>query len=370
MSLRSVLLALVGLLPAAGCGFQPGAAELAWGLSAKSREELAEAPQAQSELARLLEQNFGTPADPRFPPAPQGGLAELKPERRAALERNNQTRGLAADHYPTPLESAELYRVHCLHCHGAAGAGDGPTAASINPKPRDFRKGIFKWAAVKDKARPRREDLTTILENGVYGTAMHSFARLPVAEIEGLADHVRLLSVRGEVETLAVNHFKEEDELDEELFGEHIDTVWSRWQRAESKFIAWEGEIPSDSPAMRARGRELYLDARKGNCVQCHGDAGKGDGPAAWKINAKGKKELAYLDDWGFPIQPRDLTQGIYRGGARPIDIYRRIYAGINGGPMPGIGETKNSQGGPLVSSDDLWALVHYVRSIPEGAGP
>jgi mono/diheme cytochrome c family protein len=370
MSLRSVLLAVVGLLPATGCGFQPGAAELAWGLSAKSRAELAGAPQTQSELALLLEQHFGTPADPRFPPAPQGGLAELKPERRAALERDNRAHGLAADHYPTPLESAESYRVNCLHCHGAAGAGDGPTAASINPKPRDFRKGIFKWAAVKDKARPRREDLATILENGVYGTAMHSFARLRVAEIEGLVDHVRLLSVRGEVEALAVNHFKEEDELDEELFREHIDTVWTRWQRADSKFIAWEGEIPSDSPAMRARGRELYLDARKGNCVQCHGDAGKGDGPAAWKINAKGKKELAYLDDWGFAIQPRDLTQGIYRGGARPIDIYRRIHAGINGGPMPGIGETKNSQGGPLVSSDDLWALVHYVRSIPEGAGP
>ena len=32
--------------------------------------------------------------------------------------------------------------------------------------------------------------------------------------------------------------------------------------------------------------------------------------------------------------KPRNLRQGIYRGGRAPYDLYRRFYAGINGTPM------------------------------------
>jgi hypothetical protein len=58
----------------------------------------------------------------------------------------------------------------------------------------------------------------------------------------------------------------------------------------------------------------------------------------------------------------------VFRGGSRPIDVYRRVYAGINGTPMPGIGETKGTDGQRLLSDDDLWALVHFVRSLSERA--
>jgi len=54
-------------------------------------------------------------------------------------------------------------------------------------------------------------------------------------------------------------------------------------------------------------------------------------------------------------------------GGRRPIDIYRRIYSGINGTPMPSskdpntaIGET------PAERSDRIWHLVHFVTSVIE----
>ena len=83
-------------------------------------------------------------------------------------------------------DSAELYRQQCLHCHGVEGGGDGPTADRgapfLDPRPRDYRKGIFKFTAVKDKARPRREDLYRVLDQGVYGTAMPSFRRFSMAE--------------------------------------------------------------------------------------------------------------------------------------------------------------------------------------------
>ena len=44
------------------------------------------------------------------------------------------------------------------------------------------------------------------------------------------------------------------------------------------------------------------------------------------------------FDVWDHPIKPRDLTSGVYRGGRRPLDIYRRIHAGIKGTPMPPFG--------------------------------
>jgi len=36
-----------------------------------------------------------------------------------------------------------LYDAKCQICHGANGHGDGPAAAALNPKPRDFTNPAF-----------------------------------------------------------------------------------------------------------------------------------------------------------------------------------------------------------------------------------
>ena len=56
-------------------------------------------------------------------------------------------------------------------------------------------------------------------------------------------------------------------------------------------------------------------------------------------------------------VVPRNLRHGVYRGGRRPLDLYYRIYAGINGAPMPA------AKG--AVSPEDIWHIVNYVRSLP-----
>jgi len=297
-----------------------------------------------------------------------------------AGERQAELKALFEGYYPSLRDSAELYRQQCLHCHGVEGGGDGPTAGPrerpfLDPRPRDYRLGKFKFTAVKDKARPRRQDLYRVLDQGVYGTAMPSFRRFSAAERWGLVDYVRLLAIRGEVEQSLVATFEEEESLGAEAPLVAFQETWDKWQQAKEKVVSFDGEIPGLTAASLKRGDELYHDATKGNCASCHGDRGLGDGPAAFKIDEKGRRVSAYTDDWGDPILPRNLVQGLFRGGKRPIDIYRRIYAGINGGPMPGIGESKDAQGNPVLSSDDMWALVHYVRSLSErddslAAGP
>lgn len=53
---------------------------------------------------------------------------------------------------PTDADRAEaktLFATRCTVCHGPAGKGDGPTAAALNPKPRNYTDKAWQ-AAVKD----------------------------------------------------------------------------------------------------------------------------------------------------------------------------------------------------------------------------
>lgn len=81
-----------------------------------------------------------------------------------------------------------LFARHCAGCHGAEGAGDGPAAAFLDGlKPANLKAGEVKR---KRGASASREDLFTILTNGVPGTGMPSFHALPVQDRADLAEHV------------------------------------------------------------------------------------------------------------------------------------------------------------------------------------
>lgn len=431
MTPRSAALLVLAAL-AGACGFEPAPAPMRFELSKRTLEAAADEPEALAALATTLEERFGTPQAPRYPAleawtsdgidpnrpdvargeggtgeidaarlatsnrdafedeleiAASGDLSDLprlrrdaELEARIAAVREEATHGGATSElraratesfvrwYPSLRASAELYRQECLHCHGVEGGGDGPSAHFLEPRPRDVRLGVFKWTALSDLARPRRADLMRTLVDGLDGTSMPSFRRYSDAELEGLVDYVRFLAVRGEVEKRLADTIAEEGELPEDAFDEELEFVWGKWEEAATKLVAFDGEVPASTPALVARGKELFHDATKGNCSSCHGDGGNGNGPAAWKLDALGERTPAYLDVWGDPILPRDLTSARFRGGSRPIDLYRRIWAGIAGGPMPALGRAVDKDGARLVPDADIWALVHYVRSLSSRA--
>ncbi|MGH7457167.1 MAG: c-type cytochrome, partial [bacterium] len=70
---------------------------------------------------------------------------------------------------PNLTYGRDLFQENCVSCHGALGAGDGPSADTLNPKPRDF-------------TAPERMSLRTpfqfyqAITFGVEGTAMPSFS--------------------------------------------------------------------------------------------------------------------------------------------------------------------------------------------------
>jgi mono/diheme cytochrome c family protein len=142
-------------------------------------------PKDRADLDDYLTQIFGTPASPT--------VGMIPDEQREALKLDLVT-----------LERGSvLYRVHCLHCHGVNGDGRGPTARWINPHPRDYRQGLFKFQSVDqtDAPRPpRRADLHHVIKVGIEATAMPSFALLGDSDIDLLVSYVMHLSIRGEVE--------------------------------------------------------------------------------------------------------------------------------------------------------------------------
>jgi mono/diheme cytochrome c family protein len=280
-----------------------------------------------------------------------------------AAERDQEFKAEAArllvEFYPSLTDSAELYRQQCLHCHGAEGGGDGPTANFLNPRPRDYRRGIFKFTALKDKSVPRRADLYTILDEGVTGTAMPSFRRFSRAELHGLVDYVRLLSMRGMVEHDLVNTYLNDEVLSTDAVLESYASVWKKWNAAAEKKTEVASEVPAPTKESIERGKTLFMDAATGNCFSCHGAEGRGDGSSAFLVDPETKAIVpAYKDDWGHEILPRNLRQGVFRGGRRPIDIYYRVKNGINGTPMPAAVSS--------MTDEDIWALVHYVGSLSE----
>jgi len=82
----------------------------------------------------------------------------------------------------------ELFRTTCASCHGDNGEGDGPTAVTLNPKPRNFHQ-LQGW-----KNGSRVSQIYKTLQDGIPGSAMASFSYLPPADRFALIHFVRSLS--------------------------------------------------------------------------------------------------------------------------------------------------------------------------------
>lgn len=232
---------------------------------------------------------------------------------------------------------------HCIGCHGSIGDGGGPGAAHLKPRPRNFRKGVFKFTSTESGARPRREDLFQTVTRGLAGSSMPSFRLLPEETRWDLVEYVRYLALRGEFEQTMLDWAWTDEELPDA--GEVFETVLDRWSEHKTRAVYPPiPETPNDAESV-ARGRALFLDTSKAGCVNCHGPTGVGDGPSAGDFH----------DFWGYPIRPRDLTSGLFRAGGSSADLYRSISTGINGTPMTSFS---------IFEPEQIWDLVHFVQSL------
>src|SRR5207302_4878125 len=133
----------------------------------------------RSGLENILKEAFGTPRHPKF----NAQFANVPAAHVKTLRLDEDTL----------KEGGRLYRLHCMQCHGLTGDGRGPTAQWVNPHPRDYRKGLFKFQSVDQVGKegsagdvvrpPSREDLYRTIYEGVESTAMQSYNMLPAHEL-------------------------------------------------------------------------------------------------------------------------------------------------------------------------------------------
>jgi len=181
-----------------------------------------------------------------------------------------------------------LYRRHCQHCHGASGDGNGPTADFLFPRPRDYRKGLFKFTSTASNQKPTRQDLKKTLNQGLHGTSMPAFeALMSPAEIEQVTDYLIFLSMRGEFETRLLTDVATAEETDdpkealsEEVVEGNLKLIFEGWKSAGSTVVDPPIDRVAVAPesAHRAsvvRGRDLFW---KNDCRDCHGYKALGNG--------------------------------------------------------------------------------------------
>jgi mono/diheme cytochrome c family protein len=303
-------------------------------LSAKDRQQL------DTTLGKI----FGTPANPKVTPDDDDAkkqVAELKLDTKM-LEGGSK-----------------WYRHHCMHCHGVSGDGRGPTGPWINPHPRDYRQGLFKFISSDTTVagrKPRRTDLRHTLEHGIEGTSMPSFSLLEEEHKEQLVSYIIHLSLRGEVEMNIMRTILNKDPMEgtmSEYAQSLLGTFLTNWSESNAKVLEpapypYKTEDNEQLAKSILHGYELFTDPKgAASCIACHVDFGR-------------QVPFRY-DEWGTLVRPSNLTAGVYRGGRRPIDLYWRIKGGIRPSGMPSA-ELKIDKGQKI---DEYWDVVNFVRALP-----
>jgi mono/diheme cytochrome c family protein len=315
-------------------------------------------PEFRAAIRTVLNGSFGTPARP---------LVDLptdhpsRPALRDAIDRLRLEEPMLA-------EGSKLYRRHCLHCHGLAGDGRGPSGPWLNPHPRDYRQGLFKFISTDNGgfSRPTRDDLYRTIQHGIEGTSMPSFRTLSNDELHALVSYVIHLSLRGEVEFRALLLARDrEEELDgkdgtrkpdaEEVraaareVGQEAQGLVSvltvdAWAASAKKVQTPATErVPPTEDSIR-KGYELITksDSKVKTCIGCHLDFGR---------QARFRYDL-----WGTLVRPNNWTAGVYRGGRRPIDLYWRLKVGIKPSAMPPF---------PQGDDEEIWHVVNFLQALP-----
>jgi mono/diheme cytochrome c family protein len=288
------------------------------------REEVFQLPaRAQKQLKEIVEKYCGTPRSPKWIGSDAPSMEQL-------------------------LRGETLFNRLCAACHGLNGDGAGRAAQYLDPRPTDFRRGIFKFTSTPYGAKPVRDDLLRTIRDGAKGSAMPSFALLAENDLRALVDYVLVLTHRGELEEMLLTEAQGDDEIDLASVPGYLQRITDRWAAANDQIITPISPFVPYSEASIKLGETAFRTDAAG-CYKCHGNDGRGRIVPSVEFHPGAP-----------PARAADLTSGMLRGGFRPIDIYRRIFAGINGTPMPSFSLLLKNE------PDTIWNLVNYVEYLSD----
>ncbi len=217
-----------------------------------------------------------------------------------------QARGLAAavlQAYPFPVSpatapdlrrGAQLFQAQCAMCHGPQGHGDGPLAATLNPRP----------IALADRDRAAQRSLFAlyqIIGGGVKGTAMPSFRALSDDDRWALAFFVGTLAYSDDVRAAGAKIWQANAEARQAITGLDALTQTSECALAARLGDEKAAEVIAflrSNPQALASARAGSTSIAKAKLSESLAALERGDRAAATKLALS-----AYLD--GFePVEP------------------------------------------------------------------
>jgi len=242
---------------------------------------------------------------------------------------------LAAEPAADMIEAGKrVYFTKCVWCHGVDGAGDGPGADRLWPRPRNFNQGTFKIRHTASGELPLFDARKPVAgQNDLFETVTHGLPGSAMPSWEGILTEEQRLQVLAFVTTQLVKDRKFTD------------------KQSESQTILQMADLKPKAATeeSRKRGSELIVDKK---CIECHGVEGRGDGNA---FNLK--------DDWGFSIQPANWHKCWNFRGSRQDpynvkNIFRTFSTGVNGTPMPSFADN--------TTVDERWDIANWVNFLCE----
>ncbi|MEE9208439.1 MAG: c-type cytochrome [Gemmatimonadota bacterium] len=224
--------------------------------------------------------------------------------------------GPSRAHAQDAESGGQTYDRWCAECHGAEGRGDGPAAAYMLPRPRDFTQARYQIRTTANGELPTDADILAVLENGMPGTAMPAWPNLSEEEKSDVIAYLK---------------------------------SFSRFFDGTEPQMAALGRDPGGGAEAIESGRSAYEALE---CWKCHGRSGRGSG-----------QSTPTLEDWReSPIPAADLTEPwTFNGGGGAEAIHTRMLTGLDGTPMPAYSDAVDAG---VVSEDEVWNLAHYVASL------
>jgi cytochrome c oxidase cbb3-type subunit I/II len=230
-----------------------------------------------------------------------------------------------------------VYERYCVGCHGASGDGKGEAARFLEPKPRDFTLGKFKFGSVVSGNLPRDEDLMKTIERGLRGTSMPSFRFVPLEERRAVVRYLKTFAAE-------------------------------RWQTnlpgapVPRTVDPYDASLDDAKPLAEAiaEGRRIYHQI---GCSDCHpsymtaDDYAKATGKA---LRPEAERPILTEDSWGQWIAPPDFARQALKASWTVDEIQQTVTAGIGGTAMPTM---------LSIPDEQRWQLAHFLKSLQESRG-
>jgi cytochrome c oxidase cbb3-type subunit I/II len=140
-------------------------------LSGFERQALEASLQPASSDMAMPREASARATPPSVPIAMAGGYSDSAPVLHPASN--------PADLQDEVSRGEALFAANCASCHGAAGKGDGKAASSLLPKPANLTAARFS-----------DQRLSSVLWNGIVGSAMPPWRQLPTEDLRALVAYV------------------------------------------------------------------------------------------------------------------------------------------------------------------------------------